>query len=236
MTIPPDEHGDLLRRVMRAEADSVVPSPDGLEIIRHRIDNRGLRGLLWWRIGASVAAAALVAGIVVVTVPEIRENVGVDFVGNEPETEQTPAGELPSAGSTAQPPPTQDQPGISITTQNPTRAPESTAPATSAAPSQPAAAPPPEPSSDPCVTPEPTPAPDPAVAAKCPTQEANPTSGPTTKPNPSGTKSPTKPSPTPTADSPTPTPPGCGDDCPAPTPEPSPLVTPSTVEVSTPAS
>jgi len=65
MTFPPDdEYGELLRRALRAEADSVVPSPDGLEIIRGRIDQRGLRGLrhmLWWRVGAAAAGAVLVA-------------------------------------------------------------------------------------------------------------------------------------------------------------------------------
>ncbi|GAB1816997.1 hypothetical protein [Herbidospora sp. RD11066] len=237
MTIPPDEHGDLLRRVMRAEADSVVPSPDGLEIIRHRIENRGLRGLLWWRIGASVAAAALVAGIVVVSVPEIRDNVGIIEVVNG--TDQTPQGVLPSSDSTFQPPPAPSEPGIAITTQDPTKAPETPAPATSVAPSQPAVVPSPEPSANPCVTHEPTPTPDPGqnAAAKCPTEEANPTSGTGPKPKPTSTKTPNKPSPTPSADTPSPTPTGCGDTCETPTADPTPTETPSTtVEVSTPAS
>lgn len=235
MTIPPDEHGDLLRRVMRAEADSVVPSPDGLEIIRHRIENRGLRGLLWWRIGASVAAAALVAGIVVVSIPEIRENVGITEVKNG--TEQTPAGELPSSDSTFQPPPTQSEPGgIQITTQDPTKPQDTPAPAGSVAPSQPAAVPSAEPSSNPCVTNEPTPDPGDA-AAKCPTQETNPTAGTGPKPKPSVTKTPAKPSPTPTADAPSPAPTGCGDTCETPTAAPTPAETPSTtVDVSSPAS
>ncbi|WP_432931696.1 hypothetical protein ACQPZZ_12320 [Microbispora sp. CA-135349] len=80
MTFPPDdEYGELLRRTLRAEADSVVPSPDGLEIIRRRIDHRGLRGLrglLWWRIGAAAAGAVLTAGAVVALVPDLREQVG----------------------------------------------------------------------------------------------------------------------------------------------------------------
>jgi hypothetical protein len=37
MTDAFDEYGELLRRALRAEADSVMPSPDGLERIRERI-------------------------------------------------------------------------------------------------------------------------------------------------------------------------------------------------------
>lgn len=79
MTFPPDdEYGELLRRALRAEADSVVPSPDGLEIIRGRIEQRGLRGLrhlLWRRVGAAAAGAVLVAGAVVMIVPGLRDQV-----------------------------------------------------------------------------------------------------------------------------------------------------------------
>ncbi|MEU6430466.1 hypothetical protein ABZ860_31620 [Microbispora sp. NPDC046973] len=91
MTFPPDdEYGELLRRALRAEADSVVPSPEGLEIIRGRIDRRGLRGLrnmLWWRIGAAAAGAVLVAGTVVMIVPGLRDQVaqstGISNAGDE---------------------------------------------------------------------------------------------------------------------------------------------------------
>jgi hypothetical protein len=75
MTDSPDEYGELLRRALSAEADSVVPSPDGLEIIRARIERRGLRRLTWWRAGASVAGAVLVAASVVMVVPGLREQV-----------------------------------------------------------------------------------------------------------------------------------------------------------------
>ncbi|TQS30109.1 hypothetical protein [Microbispora sp. KK1-11] len=93
MTFPPDdEYGELLRRALRAEADSVVPSPEGLEIIRGRIDQRGLRGLrnmLWWRIGAAAAGAVLVAGTVVMVVPGLRDQVaqttGISNAGDERE-------------------------------------------------------------------------------------------------------------------------------------------------------
>ncbi|MFD8527310.1 hypothetical protein ACFV0L_07840 [Streptosporangium canum] len=75
MTDSPDEYGELLRRVLSAEANSVVPSPDGLEIIRARVEKRGLRGLMWWRAGASVAGAVLVAATIVMVVPQFREQV-----------------------------------------------------------------------------------------------------------------------------------------------------------------
>lgn len=93
MTFPPDdEYGELLRRALRAEADSVVPSPDGLEIIRGRIEQRGLRGLrhlLWRRVGAAAAGAVLVAGAVVMIVPGLRDQVaqstGIYNAGDERE-------------------------------------------------------------------------------------------------------------------------------------------------------
>ncbi|MEU6999288.1 hypothetical protein [Nonomuraea sp. NPDC046570] len=80
MTQPPDEHGDILRRVLRAEADAVVPSPEGLEIIRARIERRGLRGLFWWRAGAAAGGAVLVAAAIVMVVPGLRQNVQDQFI------------------------------------------------------------------------------------------------------------------------------------------------------------
>lgn len=44
MSRPEDEYEEVLRRALAAEADSVTPSPDGLERIRAR--TRGRRG--WW--------------------------------------------------------------------------------------------------------------------------------------------------------------------------------------------
>ncbi|MCW2883764.1 MAG: hypothetical protein QOE54_724 [Streptosporangiaceae bacterium] len=40
MTDPFDEYGEILRRALHAEADSVMPAPDGLERIRERIGDR----------------------------------------------------------------------------------------------------------------------------------------------------------------------------------------------------
>src|SRR5690606_19029395 len=43
-TDPYDEHGEILRRALQAEAESVIPSDDGLERIRARIaDGAGRR-------------------------------------------------------------------------------------------------------------------------------------------------------------------------------------------------
>ncbi|MEU4831152.1 hypothetical protein [Streptosporangium sp. NPDC023615] len=102
MTDSPDEYGELLRRALSAEANSVVPSPDGLEIIRARIERRGIRGLMWWRAGVSVAGAVLVASTVVMVVPEIRERVipSVDAGKKINFTESPP----PDGSATSRPP------------------------------------------------------------------------------------------------------------------------------------
>jgi hypothetical protein len=67
-----DEHGDRLRRALHAEAEAVTPSPEGLERIRKKIDQRNERrlGLFspslfslsspWLRPLAAVAAAVCV--------------------------------------------------------------------------------------------------------------------------------------------------------------------------------
>ncbi|MFC4059455.1 hypothetical protein ACFOWE_14200 [Planomonospora corallina] len=147
MTDSPDEYGELLRRVLSAEADSVVPSPDGLEIIRGRIERRGLRRLAWWRAGASLAGAALVAGAVVLVVPGLREQVA----------EVTQAGDVKPAttaptdlSGTSRPLPTRDQ--VPSAGTRPTTQPSVPAQTRQAAPN-----PPPQPSSKPTPTPTPTP-------------------------------------------------------------------------------
>ncbi|MFG1999640.1 hypothetical protein ACGFNU_10885 [Spirillospora sp. NPDC048911] len=45
MTDPHEEHGEILRRALNAEADTVTPSAEGLELIRTRIEERRGR---WW--------------------------------------------------------------------------------------------------------------------------------------------------------------------------------------------
>ncbi|GAA4221741.1 hypothetical protein FHR32_005199 [Streptosporangium album] len=157
MTDSPDEYGELLRRVLSAEANSVVPSPDGLEIIRARVERRGLRGLVWWRAGASVAGAVLVAATVVMVVPEFREQVSQTVNSGEVTYTQSTSPDL-SATSRA---PSNDDDQLPAVTRPGS---ETTAPAplpTHSRSTGPTPRPTPKPTSKP--TPKPTP------SATCPT-------------------------------------------------------------------
>ncbi|MQY02740.1 hypothetical protein [Actinomadura macrotermitis] len=69
-TDPHDEHGEVLRRALNAEAGEVIPSADGLERIRARIEERRQRRFGWawftanWgRPVLAVGAAVAIAGI-----------------------------------------------------------------------------------------------------------------------------------------------------------------------------
>ncbi|MBP2702689.1 hypothetical protein JOL79_02600 [Microbispora sp. RL4-1S] len=213
MTFPPDdEYGDLLRRALRAEADSVVPSPDGLDVIRRRIDERGTRGLRgfrnlgWWRIGASAAGAVLVAGAVVLLVPDLRDQVaestGITAAGADRDQEQDtstvtrPPNALPPLPTVpAQSPAHSEHPSPSVTPHRP-GPPQKPSPSPSAA--------------NPCATPAPRNGivePDPTLPATCPPAQAQQPAAPGTlytpkpKPRPSASPVPSaspSPSPTPT--------------------------------------
>lgn len=207
MTFPTDdEYGEFLRRAMRAEADSVVPSPEGLDIIRRRIDERGvrgLRGLFWWRVGAAVAGAALVAGTVVMIVPELRTQVMHSSVSNTGDDSR-----LPDISSINRPPTVHTPPQV-------VNSPPSRSEASSVVTPKdtPPAKPTPSPS-DPCATPA-----TPAQAVE-PYASGSPMCLTTETPAP-----PTSPS---TGPSPNRTPTGCsGGQCGTPTPKPSPSPTPS---------
>ncbi|WP_182897519.1 hypothetical protein [Microbispora sp. H10830] len=183
MTFPPDdEYGELLRRALRAEADSVVPSPEGLEIIRGRIDQRGLRGLrnmLWWRVGAAAAGAVLVAGTVVMVVPGLRDQVaqstGIAPAGDEREDERD------TSSVTRPPNPAPSHPIVIVpVTPSPSRGRPAPSPTHKVdATTRPSPSP-----SDPCVTPTPQPGviePDGALPPTCsPTSVTQP---PTVKPS-----------------------------------------------------
>ncbi|MGW3344713.1 hypothetical protein ACWDA3_15480 [Nonomuraea rubra] len=175
MTQPPDEYGDLLRRALRAEADAVVPSPEGLEIIRARISRRGVRNLFWWRAGAAGVGAVLVAGAIVMAVPNLRSQIIQQTVAP---VRVTSTSEVPSNSSTTrshQPPekepaPQQSQPVVVV--------PESSAPP-SPKPTRKAGStsrPSPSPSPTPTDCPSP-PAEQAEPPADCP--EASPTPTPT---------------------------------------------------------
>jgi len=209
-----EEYGEFIRRAMRAEADSVVPSPEGLDIVRSRIANKrmGLRGIFWWRIGVSVAAAALVSGTVVMLVPELRDQVAqTTGIGISPVNDDNGLGG--DTSSVNRPP---VAPSLSLTTNAPTlNEPTSATTPRVESTARPLAATP-----SPCPTPEPTSGvvePD-AKASRCPDDTPFPDSTPTTP-----------------SISPTPSPSGCsGDQCsPAsesPSPTPSDTVTPNSAE------
>ncbi|WP_113704024.1 hypothetical protein [Nonomuraea lactucae] len=174
MTQPPDEYGDVLRRVLRAEADTVVPSPEGLEIIRARIERRGVRNLFWWRAGAAAASALLVAGTIVMVVPPLRHGVLRDTVAGANSTSTPPAAD--STNRAVSPvPPVRSQPSQVVVVPDPATRPSKPA-ETAKSTSKP--------------TPSATPTPCPTVTAepeesrdKCPTGTPKPT------PKPSSTQS-----------------------------------------------
>ncbi|WP_204288180.1 hypothetical protein [Microbispora amethystogenes] len=208
MTFPSDdEYGESLRRALRAEADSVVPSPEGLDIIRRRIDQRGLRGLrnvLWLRVGAAAAGAVLAAGAVVMLVPGLREQVadrtGIAVSGDARE-------EDPQSSTVTRPPAdgAPSRPGVVIiVTTSPSPSHGRTSPSPSHRPG-PATKPSPSPS-DPCASP---PAragvvdPEPTLPATCPpvqtTQPAPPSATHTTAPSSAPPTATATPSATPSA-------------------------------------
>jgi hypothetical protein len=196
MTQPPDEYGDLLRRALRAEADAVVPSPEGLEIIRGRIERRGVRNLFWWRAGAAAVSAVLVAGAIVMAVPELRSQV-IDPVPAVPAGNES--SEVPSNSSTtrSQQPPSRDP------------APEQSRPVVVVPPSSEPATPRSTRKADSTSKPSPSPTP---TATECPSPRAEELDPPSDCPSVSPT-----PTPTPTVEDtgaqPTPCPP---EECPPP--------------------
>ncbi|MEO3868357.1 hypothetical protein ABGB18_05950 [Nonomuraea sp. B12E4] len=217
MTQPPDEYGDVLRRALRAEADTVVPSPDGLEIIRARIERRGIRNLFWWRAGAAAASAVLVAGTIVMAVPELRSQI-IDQAPDAARVGNETTSKVPSNSSTTrsqQRPPEHPQPEPSHVGVPPVSRTQSPRPTKKA-----------ESTNRPSPSPTPTPTPTPT---ECPTPMVEPTE-PVEPPEdcPTDWVSPT-PSSSPTALEPTTQPPSCPpDDCPPehPTDSPAPAASP----------
>ncbi|GII27131.1 hypothetical protein [Planotetraspora mira] len=194
MTFPDDDFEELLRASMRAEADSIVPSPEGLNIIRGRIEKRGLRGTFWWRAGVSVAGAVLVAGTVVMLVPDLRTQVsqstGISVAGADgselPDTSSTgrpPAGTVPtpvispSGTPHSQVTPTPSHKPTTSMRPSPPKAtvcathppgkipPSPSCPPEKETPSPPVPTPTPTPTPTPSVTPTPTPTPTPTETA-----------------------------------------------------------------------
>jgi hypothetical protein len=76
-----DEYGDRLRRALHAEADAVTPSPEGLERIRGKINDKHERrfgfsfSVPWMRPLAAATAAVLVCGAAVSATPALKNFV-----------------------------------------------------------------------------------------------------------------------------------------------------------------
>ncbi|WP_190394536.1 prolipoprotein diacylglyceryl transferase [Nocardiopsis deserti] len=73
-----DPFEEQLRHLLKAEADTVTTSPEALNLIRERTErNRGSAwfGMPWLRPAVAVAGAALIAGSVVISSPQVRDHV-----------------------------------------------------------------------------------------------------------------------------------------------------------------
>lgn len=85
MSEPFDEGTEeRLRAILRAEADSVEPSPEALNAIRERTQSRRSplwSGLPWLRPVVAVGAAAAIAGSVLMGTPQLRDQIF--FAANE---------------------------------------------------------------------------------------------------------------------------------------------------------
>lgn len=118
-----DEYGEILRRALHAEAEKVVPSPDGVERIRAGIERRSQRrfGLAWftdrftttWGRPLLAAAAALIIVAVGVSAPQTIDRITAAG-GNGPSGEgDRPAATDTMPGNPGQPygPGNSDRPG-----------------------------------------------------------------------------------------------------------------------------
>ncbi|MFD0899843.1 hypothetical protein [Actinomadura sediminis] len=201
-TDPHDEHGEVLRRALHAEAESVIPSDDGLDRIRARIAAEsgrrhgflgrfaparfGAGGLTvgWARPVLAVAAAVAIAGFGVTAGPQTIDLIQHTVTGGGPSGGG--GGDSDGDRTGANPPPV--APGD----------PSSPAPTTSATPStsEDAGAPSSSPGLSSCVIPRGGAAATPGT----PTPSTTPTPGaPSGTPCPGGrtpTTSPTDPAPT----------------------------------------
>ncbi len=101
MSTPNDRNGlefeDQLRQILRSEADEVTPSAEGLNLIRERTERqRGSAwfGLPWLRPATAVAAAVLIVASVILSSPQVRDQVldivpaGADREGTPPEANE----------------------------------------------------------------------------------------------------------------------------------------------------
>ncbi|MBC6461948.1 hypothetical protein [Actinomadura sp. HBU206391] len=107
MTDPHDEYGEILRRALHAEAETVVPAADGLDRIRARISERPASRFSWasawswftatWARPAMAGAASLaMAAVVVSGTPAISSFT----VGGHRAPDQGEHGEKGTSGGT----------------------------------------------------------------------------------------------------------------------------------------
>ncbi len=102
-----DPFEEQLRQLLKAEADTVTTSPEALNLIRERTEHNRRSvwfGLPWLRPTLAVAGAALIAASVVISSPQVRDQVleivpaGADRAGTPPEPGQD-SGTTPSGPS-----------------------------------------------------------------------------------------------------------------------------------------
>lgn len=110
----PTEHDfeAKLRQLLKAEADQVSPSAEGLNLIRERTDrNYGSAwlGLPWLRPAVAVAGAVLIAASVVISTPQVRDQV-LEIVPAGADSEGAPNGhdDSENGGDLAAPGPSSD--------------------------------------------------------------------------------------------------------------------------------
>lgn len=201
-----DEYGDVLRSVLRAEADEVTPSAEGLERIRSRIADRSARRL-WWQMpwirpAMAVGGAFLLASVVMVGTPGIRGAVIAAFNGqsNTPQSRSstpyhppTNNGGYPTNAGSGTPSPTGSEgpsqgPGggpCGTGSSDPGQVTAMHTPSSSGSPSECPTTTPPDTSTTHPGTPTTTPPPDHPTEPTHTTEPTQPSGSPSTDPKPS---------------------------------------------------
>ncbi|RNL86149.1 hypothetical protein [Halostreptopolyspora alba] len=95
-----DRTEERLRAVLRAEADSVKPSPEALNLIRARTERKRF-AFSWLRPLLAVGAAAAIAGSVVIGAPQVREQVLPELFPASGTERQTQSEEQDDGGQAA---------------------------------------------------------------------------------------------------------------------------------------
>lgn len=102
-----DPFEEQLRHLLKAEADTVTTSPEALNLIRERTErSRGSAwfGMPWLRPAVAVAGAALIAGSVAISSPQVRDHV-LEIVPAGADREGAPAEEEGEGGGVIAPDP-----------------------------------------------------------------------------------------------------------------------------------